>query len=175
MPTNVHTISFRGTAGAGFVLLYVALVLLVIGFATPSWTTFGTARIGLWEVCQCEKLSVKNIKQDWFLAAQALMSIGVATLLIAFLLTAAYMFWHIVNKKSTIIALTCFCFASAVFQFIGLIVYGVESTKSEVQNSRYDNLVSLSWSFGISALACLLCFVAGVVSIYQLQSSDVQV
>jgi len=62
MPTNVavHTISFRGKAGAIFVLLCSSIVLYLIAFVTHGWsfkTVSGSTqkREGLWETCQCER------------------------------------------------------------------------------------------------------------------------
>ena len=61
MPTNVavHTISFRGKAGAIFVLLCCAVVLFVVGFVTEAWSTKitnnKTEREGLWETCTCSR------------------------------------------------------------------------------------------------------------------------
>ena len=55
MPTNVavHTISFRGTAGAIFLLLTAASILYVIGFATVGWSVYRSNHMGLWESCTC--------------------------------------------------------------------------------------------------------------------------
>jgi len=164
MPTTVavHTISFRGKAGAIFVLLSCSVVLFLVGFATEAWSTQGGYREGLWESCSCGKISTND---DWFHAVQAMMSIGLITLLVAFLLISIYMCVHTVSKNSTIIALVCFCFLAVVFMLIGFIIYGVEK-------SRYRN-VTLSWSYAISVISSVLCLVAGIVSIVQLKSSGV--
>lgn len=54
----VHTISFRGIAGAIFMLIMLALVLYVIGFSTTAWTVYGDLtsshdQHGLWQSCRC--------------------------------------------------------------------------------------------------------------------------
>jgi amino acid transporter len=164
MPTNVavHTISFRGKAGAIFVLLCCAVVLFLVGFATEAWSTYGSEREGLWEKCSCYR---NPRRDDWFHAVQAMMSIGLITLLVAFLLIAIYMCVHTVSKNSTIIALVSFCFLSVVFQVIGFAIYGAEISKTRA----YD----LSWSFAIAVVSSALCLIAGVVSVVQLRSSGV--
>ena len=55
MPTSVavHTISFRGTAGAIFMLLVTASIFYVVGFATEGWSMKGRNNIGLWRTCEC--------------------------------------------------------------------------------------------------------------------------
>ena len=55
----VHHISLRGTAGAIFVTLVLAIIFFVIGFATPNWSrhsagaNVSTQHLGLWEECSC--------------------------------------------------------------------------------------------------------------------------
>ena len=55
MPSNVavHTISFRGKAGAIFVTLCCAVVSFIVGYVTQSWAEKQGWRDGLWETCQC--------------------------------------------------------------------------------------------------------------------------
>ena len=63
MPTTVtqattssvatHHIDWAGLAGAIFWLVLAALVLFVIGFATPGWSVSGDVHTGLWETCTC--------------------------------------------------------------------------------------------------------------------------
>ena len=47
----VHTISFRGLAGAIFICLLASCVMYVIGFATPGWRVSGSYHEGLWQAC----------------------------------------------------------------------------------------------------------------------------
>lgn len=163
MPTNVavHTISFRGKAGAIFVLLCCSLVLFLVGFATEAWAYSGGRREGLWEECDCRS---KSKAEDWFHAVQAMESIGLVTLLVSFLLIAIYMCVHTVSKNSTIIALVCFCFLAVIFMVIGFAIYGVEMDKKGF---------NLSWSYALSIVSAVLCLIAGIVSIVQLRSSGV--
>ncbi len=49
---------------------------------------------------------------DWFKATQAMITIGLIGLLIAFLLVCLYMCVHTISKNSTILALVIVCFIS---------------------------------------------------------------
>ena len=59
MPSNVavHTISFRGKAGAIFVTLCCAVVSFIVGYVTHSWALKDDLRQGLWEKCHCSAIS----------------------------------------------------------------------------------------------------------------------
>jgi len=58
MPSNVavHTISFRGRAGAIFVILCCAVVSFIVGYVTHSWSLNDNIRKGLWETCTCSAI-----------------------------------------------------------------------------------------------------------------------
>jgi len=58
------------------------------------------------------KQTIYTLFVDWFRAVQAMLSIGLITLLVSLLLIAIYMCIHTVSKNSTIIALVCFCILS---------------------------------------------------------------
>lgn len=163
MPTSVavHTISFRGKAGAIFVLLCIAVVLFVVGFVTEGWAFSNSYREGLWESCQCNRIGRNT---DWFHAVQAMVSIGLIMLLVAFLLIAIYMCVHTVSKNSTIIALVCFCFLAVLFMVIGFTIYGVKMV---------DQGFTLSWSYAVTVLSSVLCLVAGTLAIVQMRSAGV--
>jgi len=62
MPSNVavHTISFRGKAGAIFVTLCCAIVSFIVGYVTHSWAVKEHTRQGLWETCVCSAVRSKD-------------------------------------------------------------------------------------------------------------------
>jgi len=64
MPSNVavHTISFRGKAGAIFVTLCSAVVSFIVGFITHSWAVKDQGRQGLWEACICSAVQSRDGK-----------------------------------------------------------------------------------------------------------------
>jgi len=183
----VHTISFRGKAGAIFVLLCCSITLFLLGFITHDWSMIrrqeGTnqtgaqpgesatgalpknylAREGLWESCVCQR--VEKLDQAWFYVVQALVSVGLCGLFIAFLLISVYMCVHTVSKNSTIIALGFVCFIAAIIMLVGLILYAVYQSLSHY---------TLSWSYALLLLSTLLSLVAGFLSVAQLRSSNVK-
>jgi hypothetical protein len=161
----VHTISFRGKAGAIFVILCVAIVLFLVAFISHGWAFNETTRLrlGLWEECTCQ---LTKETDKWFNAVRGMLSVGLLALFIAFLLISIYMCVHTVSKNSTIIALVCVCFLAAVFMIIGFIIYAVEIT---------NDGNNLSWSFALCVLSSVLCLIAGIISVVQLRSSGVRV
>lgn len=163
----VHTISFRGKAGIIFALLAASLALFVVGFSTVGWATNGDSVEGLWQNCTCRSLGQAGTNLTRLHAVQGVMIIGLISLLLSLLLITIYLCVHTVSKNSTIIALVCVCFISFIFMLIGLIIYGVEKTQEGVGHT-------MSWSFAVSVLASLLCFVAGIVSIVQMRKSGVR-
>jgi len=168
MPTHVavHTISFRGIAGAIFVLLSLATVLFVIGFATPSWAeiqsrsrfTRYSSRIGLWEQCSCGDISGSSKH----VATQVVMSLALVCLLISFILICIYMCIHSVSKNSTLIALVVCCFLSVLFMLIGFCIFG----------DAYEK--NVSWSFAVSVIAGILTLIAGILGIVQMRTAGVR-
>lgn len=158
----VHTISFRGLAGAIFVCLAVATVLYVIGFATMDWAfdEANNSRIGLWETCRTD---VHSQTQDWFHAVQALITIGLVGLVLCIILAIIYLCVHTVSKNSTIIALVIFCFLSVVFMVVGFVIFGIHMESA------------VNWSFAISVVASVFCLIAGILAIVQLRKSGVKV
>ncbi|ELU17416.1 hypothetical protein CAPTEDRAFT_225745 [Capitella teleta] len=158
MPVAVHTINFRGLAGGIFISISLAVVLYVIGFATVGWAVARNHE-GLWQSCSCGKISNAP---DWFVATQAMITIGLIGVLLAFILVAIYMCVHSVSKNTTLIALVVVCFLTVIFTVIGLGIYG---------SKRED---TVSWSFAMTCVAGILTLIGGILSIFQMRSSGVQ-
>jgi len=68
MPSNVavHTISFRGKAGAIFVTLCCAVVSFIVGYVTQSWSCHNGSRQGLWEACNCSAIHSQDGKYSLY-------------------------------------------------------------------------------------------------------------
>merc|ERR1711994_732057 len=132
----VHTISFRGLAGAIFVCLAISTVLYVIGFATMDWAIKGEDRIGLWETC---RTTTHMQSEDWFHAVQALISIGLVGLVLC-----------------TIIALVIFCFLSVIFMVVGFAIFGV----------NMEDAVNWSFAITVVAsVFCLIAGILSIVQL----------
>lgn len=161
MPTTVavHTISFRGTAGAIFMLLVTACLFYVVGFATEGWDVTGSRNIGLWRICSCGE---NNMDDDWFHAVQSMITLGLFGLAIAMILICLYMCVHNISKNSTIIGLVVVCFLSVVVMLIGFIIWGVK-----MENPH--------WSFGLCVIGAFFTVLSGVLSFVQLRNSGVHI
>jgi len=157
--TAVHEISFRGLAGAIFILLCAAAVLYVIGFATNAWRIENNYHEGLWESCTCHP---KKIVEDWFRATQAMITIGLIGLIFSLVLAVVYLCVHSISKNTTILALIIACFISVMFMLVGFIIYGVKS-------------YGLNWSFVLSVVASIMCLIAGILGIVQMRQSGVRI
>ncbi|XP_013392856.1 uncharacterized protein LOC106160735 [Lingula anatina] len=154
----VHHISFRGLAGAIFILVALSCVLYVIGFSTTAWAVRGSSYTGLWQRCTC--YTVKGA-DDWFHAVQAMITIGLIGLFIGMLLITLYLCIHSLacSKSTILLSLTIVCFLSVIFMLIGFIIWGIK------QESDVD------FSFGITVVASILCLIAGILSLVQMRKS----
>jgi hypothetical protein len=156
----VHTISFRGLAGAIFVCLALASILYVIGFATTEWSVDQNRHDGLWASCTCGQ-QLRDGDEDWFKATQAMVTIGLIGLLLAMILACIYLCIHSVSKNCTILTLVIVCFLSCIFMIIGFIIYGVKRP-------------GLSWSYVCAVISSILTFVAGVLAVFQIRDAGVR-
>lgn len=164
----VHDISFRGIAGLIFGSLAVALMILVVAFASPGWNLTWTSnaefgdikqQTGLWETCTCRDITGNT--PDWWKATQAMITIGLILMLLCFLCVFIYMCVHTLSKNRTILALTVLCFITALVLLIGIIIWGVK---------KPDNL---HWSFALTIISMLITLVAGVLSVVQMKKAGV--
>ena len=60
MAVSVHTIAFKGAAGASFILLMVASIFYVLAVGSSAWSRGDKDEVtglygqqGLWQSCQC--------------------------------------------------------------------------------------------------------------------------
>lgn len=155
----VHTISFRGLAGAIFLTLMAAAIIYVIGFATVAWTVRDSHHYGLWQSCQCNSVGET---EDWFKATQAMITLGLIGLLIAMILACIYLCVHSISKNSTILALVVVCFLSVIFMLIGFLIYGIK-------------MGDPNWSYALCVIAAIMTIVAGALAIVQMRQSGVRV
>lgn len=160
----VHTISFRGKAGAIFVLLCFTITLFVVGFATNHWSRKDGVSYGLFANCTCDFHDFSGENQ-WLIGVVTLIGAGLLCLLICLLLISIYMCVHTVSKNSTIIALVFFCFFAFIFTVAGFVFYAVQKTLHEAE---------VFWSFGLVVSSSFFCLVAAIVSLVQLKSSGVR-
>jgi len=206
----VHTITFRGLAGAIFVCLTAAAILFAVGFATNNWAVVegdskdvDPTHRGLWQACSCpvatqtvekeadeqpesdESQSETTIAaakstnkptrarraapalapydEDWFLATQATITIGLIGIVICLILSGLYLTVHTISKNSTILALVIFCFLTVIFMVVGYAIFG-----------SYMG-TDVNWSFALCVLSSVFCLIAGILAIVQMKQSGVRI
>jgi len=166
----VHTISFRGLAGAIFVCLVSSALLYVVGFATNSWAIIESesenvspTHQGLWAHCTCPPESTKTMQEEWFWATQAMIALGLLGLIVCLILSGLYLTVHTISKNSTILALVIFCFLTVIFMVVGFAIFGSYMGGD------------VNWSFAICVIASLFCLIAAILAIVQMKKSGVRV
>jgi len=166
----VHTITFRGLAGAIFVCLTAAAILFAVGFATNNWAVVegdskdvDPTHRGLWQACSCPVATQTVEKEDWFLATQAMITIGLIGIVICLILSGLYLTVHTISKNSTILALVIFCFLTVIFMVVGYAIFG-----------SYMG-TDVNWSFALCVLSSVFCLIAGILAIVQMKQSGVRI
>ncbi|ESO02387.1 hypothetical protein HELRODRAFT_161652 [Helobdella robusta] len=96
----VHTISFRGKAGAIFVLLFFTFALFLVGFITPRWSKIDDTYLGIWENCTCLPHNYAGDAQ--LIAINSLLAASFLFLLISLLLITIYMCVHTPCQHNTV-------------------------------------------------------------------------
>ncbi|KAK3106674.1 hypothetical protein FSP39_024937 [Pinctada imbricata] len=166
----------------GFMVL--AGILYLVAMALPYWhVAYGitpsgalTPRLGhygLWVGCEPFLSSVICAHQSlhidsWLLWVRALHTIGMMCGTGALIMMVVYAFiyserWSGIFKISAVVSAIC----AGLFVMIGDVVYGasISQGKSHPMQPpiRYDRYkFDLSWSFGLSVTAAILCIVSAV-------------
>ncbi|XP_046558119.1 peripheral myelin protein 22-like [Haliotis rubra] len=115
-------------------VLFIALLLHLIGFASPFWSQRFNSNEGLWEACQagiCLSTASSPLlqTQDWFKAVQGVMIVSFITAVVTVVLTLVLLFAaSMARSVPLIIATLTFAVATAVFILIGVTVYGVRAS-----------------------------------------------
>ncbi|XP_071078788.1 uncharacterized protein [Haliotis cracherodii] len=144
---------------SAFLFLF-AFVLLLLGFGTPLWSTRGGQNEGLWERCT-GSLCVSTLDdplgdQVWFVAVQALVTIGLILGLAGVILSFIIMFdVACAHKKAIRIAAIVHAFAPAALLLCGVFVYWI---RGEI----YFAVFYLGFSWGITLSAAIVFVVAGI-------------
>nr|ABD47938.1 veliger mantle 1 [Haliotis asinina] len=115
-------------------VLFIALIFHLIGFASPFWSQKFNSNEGLWEACQagiCLSTASSPLlqTQDWFKAVQGVMIVSFITAVVTVVLTLVLLFAaSMARSVPLIIATLTFAVATAVFILIGVTVYGVRAS-----------------------------------------------
>ncbi|XP_069134021.1 uncharacterized protein [Argopecten irradians] len=155
-------------------ILPLALILQIVGLATPNWSSVSgsrsgitvTANVGLWKACS----SISNTGSecvtypdvlDWMKSSRAFAIIGMLGVAAAAILEALCTI--VLNKashKMAYILATVTAFIGAAAIILSVIIWGVNNDElgTTADGSPYD----LSWSLFISIVGGVLSGIGGV-------------
>ncbi|GAB1608415.1 uncharacterized protein LOC115213003 [Argonauta hians] len=139
------------------VFLSLGLLLFVIGFASPHWADYDEQHTGLWKGYFCYITGCKDVTRihtnnpDWFKATQALETLGLIALLLAFIILFLYMCVESCRGRNALMAVMISIFAGVAFIIIGVIIF---STK--------NHSFTIGWSMGVAIAGAVFSFIAGV-------------
>ncbi|XP_071080791.1 epithelial membrane protein 1-like [Haliotis cracherodii] len=115
-------------------VLFIALILHLIGFASPFWSQRFNSNEGLWEACQagiCLSTDSSPLlqTQEWFKAVQGVMIVSFITAVVTVILTLVLLFAaSLARCVPLIIAALAFAVGTGIFILIGVAVYGVQAS-----------------------------------------------
>jgi len=135
------------------ILVVVALILHVVGFATPGWIGNSVAHSGLWQSCYkstCGNIKITNHK---FRAVRAMECLALICYIVAAVLGVLAILKLGLRKKANKL-MGLLVLVGFVFAIIGVIIYGV----------TYKN--NLYYSFGLTIVAFIIAFVAGLLALW---------
>ncbi|KAL8619788.1 hypothetical protein ACOMHN_025874 [Nucella lapillus] len=155
------------------VFLSLGVLLFVVGFATESWMVsrgyvdryHTKLHKGLWKHKDCTRSRCTSYSygamEDFERATQAMESIGLVSMLLAFLLLLLYVFVDSCRRREAMLATIFFIFGAVVAMVIGFIIF---ATKWEERG------LEIGWSLGVAIAGCILTFVAGVMCVLHIQA-----
>jgi len=154
-----HNIVLFGLAGLIFAVLATALILFSEGFVSTSWYVKDNRHDGLWQECISGGGGSEN--PAWLISSKVFASLGLVTVVFAFILATTYMTPSSARKNINIVCLTGISFIAGIFIIVTVSVYGVHSNAKG----------KLSWSYYVTLLSGIFCLLAGIVSVVQLRRS----
>lgn len=142
-----------------FGALTLGLLLFVIGFSTNYWAVRNPNHLGLWQSHMCYRYGCRDFSNvssnnaDWFKACQALETLGLIALLLAFIILFLYMFVESCRGRNALMAIMMCTFAGVAFVIIGIIIF---NTKKGYQ------MYNIGWSMGLAIAGAIFSFIAGI-------------
>ncbi|KAK7112042.1 uncharacterized protein [Littorina saxatilis] len=175
---------------AGLALFVIGVVVFVVGFASPNWSTTSTTlnstihfqsntHNGLWMGCLSRGLrpfvikfcasTISGSSAEWFKAAQALQCLALA----GFVLSVCFAFVvnFVGNYRSFNRWLEIALGMSSFLGLIGAIVYAIKQGKgrenAEALADRFPEISTeiehVAWAFIVDVVGCLVVLVATIV------------
>ncbi|XP_013397472.1 lens fiber membrane intrinsic protein [Lingula anatina] len=165
----IHFLRLSKEYKASLITSPIALLLFVIGFATPYWVA-GSYKVvvdievnsGLWEKCLAGNCFAPS-NEDWLDASRAMACLGLLCAIITVVLAALYVCVSRFDKPAVPFAQGALHLAAALFVLIGDIVFAVHAV---------DKDIMISWSIILTMLMIVLEIVSGILVILHARKSD---
>ncbi|XP_071134490.1 uncharacterized protein [Mytilus edulis] len=159
-----------------FILILVAFLFDLIGFATPNYITVDAtvikvnAHAGLWKICtttlgvkSCADISGTVEDKDWFRACRVMSIFGLISLLAAAVLTGLKLFL-LREMKPVFFAAIGTTFAAAFFILVANSLYAANRDDVSVPGFTPN----YGFSYGLTLTAMCIAVVAGIIMIVDL-------
>ncbi|XP_045216737.2 uncharacterized protein LOC123566572 [Mercenaria mercenaria] len=147
------------------VVVIIAMVLDIVGFATISWMVYqittNSIRVGLWKMKSCvadactEGSVSSSLKNGNFTATQGFEIMTFILLLLAPIAIGVYVFVRSIRGTCLAYTAMVLCFSAAFFGFVGMVCWLAYVPDPYV----------VSYSFGLTVLASILACIAGLLLI----------
>lgn len=158
--------AFCGTASLwakiALVVIIIAMVLDIAGFATISWMVYqittNSVRVGLWQMKSCagtactEGSVSSSLKNENFTATQAFEIMAFVLFLLTPIAIGVYVFVRGARGNCLAITAIIMCFSASFCGFVGMICWLVYVPDPYV----------VSYSLGLTVLASILACIAGL-------------
>lgn len=165
MPCGTST----GWAKWAFIVMCVALILFIVGFATNYWMqneSTTVTSVGLWKLqtCTsgtCDTQSVpSSYKNDNYRATQAFEIMALIMFLVTPVMLGIYVFAAGARSYNFAVVCMVMCFLTAILLFTGSILWIF---------ALYSNF-SIAWSYGLTLVALFLALIAGILMVPEVQN-----
>lgn len=154
---------------SGLIMLVVTNLAAIVSFATPYWREQRLSTEGLWAKCQMQEcqwvFDSKDLSDsnDYIIATQGLMSVGLTVCLVALLVSTLALCCQCnnCNYTSFVAGLMITAFLSIG---IAVAVYGIKSSKEEKAGLSFDNDhdCRFGWSFWVGAGAAVMALLTSL-------------
>lgn len=166
----VHSKMNSCAAISGLIMLVVTNLAAIVSFATPYWREQTSSTEGLWATChgtQCQWVFDNNKdlaeSNDYIIATQGLMSVGLTVCLIALLVSTLALCCQCnsCNYTGFVAGLMITAFLSIG---IAVAVYGIKSSKEKKAGIFFDNGhdFRFGWSFWVGAGAAIMALLTSL-------------
>lgn len=152
------------------IALLAGAILIILGFATPSWAFDGDNYVGLWRYGNCKESGYREcyhydqpsftLVPTWLHVVRAFECASVVCVSIPLVILPVYMYIALgMYYKCMMGCMSLLSILSTVFGVVGVIIYGVNMN---------DQGWEMAWSFVVVIVGCALVFIGFMVLVVAL-------